>query len=304
MRAIRERGVFEAEYRILRTDGSVRWIRDQGQVLLDARGEATHFTGALADITEPKRLTAEMRARADFERQLIGIVSHDLRNPLSAITLAVSVLLQRGGLDERMERHVHRIHRSAERATRMIRDLLDFTRARQGGGLPVFPRPTDLHELVHTVVDEVQAATPGRSILAEHSGSGEGTWDPDRLAQVLSNLLGNALQYSPPETPVRVVSRGVADGVVLEVHNEGPPIPPEQQPRIFEPLERGLERPEDRGGRSIGLGLYIVRSIAQAHGGTVEVRSLPGEGTTFTLRLPRHAPMSSASRNDADEAAG
>jgi PAS domain S-box-containing protein len=302
-RAIRERAVFEAEYRILRTDGQVRWIRDQGQVLLDARGEPSHLTGALADITEPKKLTAEMRARADFERQLIGIVSHDLRNPLSAITLAVSVLLQRGGLDARMERHVQRIHRSADRATRMIRDLLDFTRARQGGGIPVFPRPVNLHEVVHTAVDELHAAAPGRRIVAEQTGSGAGTWDPDRLAQVLSNLLGNALQYSPPDSPVRVVSRGTEDGVVVEVHNVGTPIPPEQQPRIFEPLERGAERPEDRGGRSIGLGLYIVRSIVQAHGGRVEVRSTAEEGTTFTVRLPRHA-LPTASRDEADESTG
>ena len=303
-RAIQERAVFEAEYRILRADGALRWIRDQGQVLLDARGEPTHFTGALADITEPKRLTAEMHERADFERQLIGIVSHDLRNPLSAITLAVSVVLQRGGLDERMERHVQRIHRAAERATGMIRDLLDFTRARQGGGIPVFPRPVDLHEVVHSVVDEVQAAAPDRRLVSERTGSGTGTWDPDRLSQVLSNLLGNALQYSPPDTTVRVASRGLEDAVVLEVHNQGAPIPPEQQPRIFEPLERGAERPEDRGGRSIGLGLYIVRNIAQAHGGTVEVRSSAAEGTTFTVRLPRHAPSATALADAVDAAVG
>ncbi|QSQ21035.1 PAS domain-containing protein [Pyxidicoccus parkwayensis] len=304
-RAIRERGAFEAEYRVLRADGVVRWIRDQGRVLPDARGVPTYFTGALADITEPKRLTAEMRARADFERQLIGIVSHDLRNPLSAITLAVSVLLQRGGLDERMERHVQRIHRSAERATRMIRDLLDFTRARQGGGIPVFPRAVELREVVHAVVDEVQAASPGRRIRSEFEGSGAGTWDPDRLAQALSNLVGNALQYSPPDTPVRLVARGTEHGVEVEVHNQGTPIAPERLPRIFEPLERGAERPEDRGGRSIGLGLYIVRSIIQAHGGTVDVTSTAEAGTTFTVRLPRHAPVSAtANRADMDEVAG
>ncbi|MCY1017733.1 PAS domain-containing protein [Pyxidicoccus sp. MSG2] len=303
-RAIRERGTLEAEYRILRSDGTVRWLRDQGRVLTNERGEPTHLTGALADITEPKRLSAEMRARADFERQLIGIVSHDLRNPLSAITLAVSVLLQRSGLDERMERHVQRIHRSAERATRMIRDLLDFTRARQGGSLPLFPRPVDLHEVVHAVVDEVQAASPGRRIHSEHAGSGAGTWDPDRLAQVLSNLVGNALQYSPPDTSVRVVARGGEHGVELEVHNQGTPIPPEQLPRIFEPLERGVERAEDRGGRSIGLGLYIVRSIVQAHGGTVEVTSTAEAGTTFTVRLPRQAPASNPGRDGMGEAVG
>jgi signal transduction histidine kinase len=226
-----------------------------------------------------------------------------LRNPLSAIALAVSVLLQRG-LDARQARHALRIQRSAERATRMIRDLLDFTRARQGAGIPVYPKPVDLHEVVHAVVDEVHAAAPERRIDAEYTGSGAGTWDPDRLAQVLSNLMGNALQYSPPDTGVRVVSRGEESGVVLEVHNQGAPIPPERQPRIFEPLERGVEQPEDRSGRSIGLGLYIVRSIVHAHGGSVEVRSTAGEGTTFTVRLPRHAPTALVARDTTDEAAG
>ncbi|QDE65809.1 hybrid sensor histidine kinase/response regulator [Myxococcus xanthus] len=281
------------------------------QPMLDASGRLTAVILFAVEVTDSvlarrkeSELAQQMKARADFERQLIGIVSHDLRNPLGAITLAVAMMLQRGPLDERQERQAQRIRSSADRATRMIRDLLDFTRARQGTGLPVYPQPMDLHEVVRTVLDEVHAGWPDRRLETECTGSGAGTWDPDRLAQLIGNLVGNALQYSPPGTPVRVASRGDDDGVVLEVHNLGPAIPLERQPRIFEPLERATVRPEDQGRRSIGLGLYIVRSIVLAHGGTVEAHSQEETGTTFTVRLPRHAPTALPVRPDGNEAAG
>ncbi|MCP3099069.1 response regulator [Myxococcus sp. K15C18031901] len=285
-------------YRFRRGDGTWAFVVDRCHIVRDAEDRPVQVVGAMQDVTaqqeaeaERLRLLAEVHAQADFERQLIGIVSHDLRNPLGAITLAVSMLLQKAE-DERQLRHAQRIQRAAERATRMIRDLLDFTRARQGRGLPVYPQRMDLHEVVHAALDELQAAWPERRIEARYEGSGAGEWDPDRVAQVLGNLVGNAMQYSPPDTRVRVEARGEEHGVVLTVHNDGLPIPLELKPRIFEPLERGMERPEDRGGRSIGLGLYIVRSIVVAHGGTVEVQSTTEAGTTFTVRLPRRPPTS------------
>lgn len=234
---------------------------------------------------EVEALAGELRQQAEFERQLIGIVSHDLRNPLSAITLTGSAL-ERQVADERLQRGIRRILLAAERATRMIRDLLDFTRARQGGGLLIQRQATDLHELVRAVVDEMQSSHPDRPIQAIPSGDGTGQWDPDRLAQVIANLIGNALQYSPSDTPVRVETRGEGDTLVLEVHNAGAPIPQELLPRIFEPMERGSEAVDHAKG-SIGLGLYIVRNVVHSHGGTVTVRSTAAEGTTFTVRLPR-----------------
>ncbi len=272
-------------YRFRRADGAWADVVDRALILREG-GRAVQVVGALQDVTAQRRLEAEARQRADFERQLIGIVSHDLRNPLSASHLAARALVRRGTLDEAQERGLQRILVSTERAIRLIKDLLDFTRAREGS-LPLHRRATDLHETVRGVTEEVQSAHPDRCIELEQSGSGEGRWDPDRLAQVLTNLLGNALAYSPRDTPVWVRARGTPDTVVLEVHNTGTPIDPERLPRIFEPLERGTTEQSHPAGSSIGLGLYIVRGIVQSHGGSVRVHSTAAEGTTFTVVLPR-----------------
>lgn len=278
---------WQEEYRLQRADGTWVHVVNRCQIVRDAAGRAIQVVGALQDVTERKRMEAEAQQRADFERQLIGMVSHDLRNPLNAILMAATALLRSEELPERQRRNVVRVLNSTERATRLIRDLLDFTRARQGGGIPLNRRETNLHELVHTVVEELQAIHSERTLQVEHSGDATGEWDPDRLAQVITNLAGNALQYSAPETPVRVTTRGEVDGVVLEVHNLGAPIAPEVLPRIFEPMERGTSTHAGQLGRSIGLGLFIVRHLVLAHGGRVGVRSVVDEGTTFTVLLPR-----------------
>lgn len=278
---------WQGEHRMQRADGTWAHVVNRCQIVRDAEGRALQIVGALQDVTERKRMEAEAQARTDFERQLIGMVSHDLRNPLNAILLAATALLKSEELQERQRRNVVRVLNSTERATRLIRDLLDFTRARQGGGFPLNRRETNLHEVVNTVVEELQATHVERTLQVEHSGDGTGAWDPDRLAQVITNLAGNALQYSAPETPVRVVTRGEVDAVVLEVHNLGAPIAPEVLPRIFEPMERGTSTHTGQLGRSIGLGLFIVRHLVMAHGGRVSVRSVVDEGTTFTVLLPR-----------------
>jgi sigma-B regulation protein RsbU (phosphoserine phosphatase) len=251
------------------------------------------------DVTAQKRAEAECaeavvagteeKKRADLEQRLIGIVSHDLRNPLQAIRLSAGQGLRGAGQDPRQRRQFERIINSSDRALRMINDLLDFTRVREGGGLAVEPVPVDLHALTAQVVDEVLITRPERHVALETQGEAQGLWDADRLAQVVQNLVGNALQHTTEDAAVRVRTRGEARHVVLEVHNTGPAISTEDLPRLFEPFQRGRDA-RAGGGRSMGLGLHITSHIVQAHGGTIEVRSSEEEGTTFTVRLPRRTP--------------
>lgn len=266
-----------------------------GVVALFARRPLTEVTlrafEAIADqlAVAIDRTAAEesLRRSEQFERQLIGIVSHDLRNPLNAVLMAAEMLLKRDELDDRTSRTVLRIKSSAERAARMIRDLLDFTQARLSGRLQVDLKPVDLHELARNVVEEMELAHPDRRIEASHEGDGAGEWDPDRLSQVLTNLLGNALKYSPAGTIVRLrTGAGEAGWMSIVVANEGIPIPANRLPALFEPLQRATDQ-VDKTTRSIGLGLYIVKHIVEAHGGSVAVRSTEQDGTTFTVRLPR-----------------
>ncbi|WP_164017523.1 PAS domain-containing protein [Pyxidicoccus trucidator] len=289
-------GMFNAEYRTVGLkDGVERWVSAHGQAFFDERGQAVRFIGTVLDVTERKRLDArlqrreeELQRRADLEEKLIGIVSHDLRNPLNAIGFSTSMLLRRTDLDEAARRGIDRIRNATGRADRMIRDLLDFTQARLGGGIPVQRRPADLNELVRAVVEEVRLANPGRRIDVETRGSGAGEWDTDRLAQVVTNLLSNALRYGSETHPVRVELRAEDGFVVLDVHNAGEPIRPEVLPILFQPMKRGAGVGQVTS-RGLGLGLYIVDRIVHAHEGTIAVRSTVEEGTRFSLRLPRRA---------------
>jgi PAS domain S-box-containing protein len=246
-----------------------------------ARGLADRAAVAIDNALLYQQAQEAIRVRED----VVAIVSHDLRNPLNAISLSATALLRREQVDERTTRAAERIHAAADRASGMIRDLLDFTQARMGG-IPIHPKPLDFHEHVQRVVEEVRLAWPGRRIGFNASGDGRGAWDDGRLAQVITNLVGNALQHSPPDTPVRVSTRGEDGGVLLEVHNEGAPIAPELLPILFQPYRQGPDAGGSRG--SLGLGLFITRQIVLGHGGTLDVRSSAEDGTTFTVRLPRH----------------
>ncbi len=251
--------------------------------------EDGHIVGAalvVHDLTDTRRAEEQQRRRAEVEQHLIGIVSHDLRNPLTAILTSARLLLRRGSLDDRQAQGLSRIVSSGERASRMIRDLLDFTQARLGRGIRVERSPSDFHELARQVVDEVQLAHPERVLLLRTFDEGLGAWDSDRMAQVLTNLLNNALQYSPPDSTVEVEVQGEPDTLVLQVRNAGAPIPASEQPTLFEPMRRAQQpgRPPRRG---LGLGLYIVNHLVAAHGGSIQVESTPERGTAFTVRLPR-----------------
>jgi len=284
----REGADFEMDLRVVRADGQLHWLSCKGKTFVDASGRPLYMTGACVDITAQKRQEAEALQLADFERQILGIVSHDLRNPLSVIRISASMLLAREGLDERQSKSLTRIISASDRATRLIRDLLDFSQARLGGGISVKRKKMDLFELTRGVVEEHVASHPERELELEQQGDGTGEWDGDRLAQVLGNLVGNALQHGSPDTPIQVRCQGLPEEILLEVHNTGTPIDPAQLPSLFEPFRRG--RQAGSGAGSVGLGLYITRQLVLAHGGHIGVTSTEEEGTRFTVRLPRRTP--------------
>ena len=171
---------------------------------------------------------------------------------------------------------------AAARMSRLVNDLLDYSRARLGRGIPISPRAADLDAICREIIEEVTSAHPSRKISYRPGADGAGEWDPDRIGQVLTNLLTNAVRYSPEDARISVAWHAELDWRVISVHNDGPPIDPELLPCMFEPFERG--RTAASGGT--GLGLYIVREIVRAHGGSVAVTSEAGSGTTFTITLP------------------
>ncbi|WNG32409.1 PAS domain S-box protein [Archangium violaceum] len=237
-----------------------------------------------AQALERARLYEEARQRAELEQQFLGMVSHDLRNPLQAISLGARTLqrMERPS-PEALMRMTGRIANSADNMGRMISDLLDFTRGRLGGGLPLTRERNELVRLCHEVIDEFSVTHPSSDIRLEGDGSCEGLWDGPRMRQVLSNLLSNALRHAREGTAVRVRVLAREGEVELSVFNEGAPIPEELLPVLFEPFRRGMSKFRPAG--SLGLGLYIVRQVVEGHGGRVEVGT--GEaGTTFTVRLP------------------
>lgn len=246
-------------------------------------GRVAGYVSTVLDVTERFQAEEERERTARFREHFLGVVSHDLRNPLSAILAGANALLHAGTLDEWQGRAVARIARSAAGMERMIGDLLDFTRVRLGDGFPLEPVPTHLDTLCQEVLEELEVAWPSREVRSQLSPLPPGLWDRHRLVQVVSNLVGNALQHSPDSTPVTVTVRAEGPIAVLEVHNGGSAIPPQLQPHLFEPFRRG---PHAHGRRGLGLGLYIAHEIVRAHGGGISVRSSEEDGTTFSVRLP------------------
>jgi len=283
------------EYGLLR-DQLLSLVEEAGLALLIPawRLIADRLETAVAEAVRQygKERDQERAAHQEFQQRLLGIVGHDIRGPLTAIKASAGYLEARGDLLPAQVKPLQRIAAGAERIQALVMTLLDFTRARLGRGLPVVPRETCLHDVGGRVLDEIQAAHPNRKLHCDAAGDTRGRWDPDRLMQAVQNLLDNAIKFSPPDEVVTLTYRGTEGEVTLTVHNEGPPIPPAVLPHIFEPFSQGRQGASTQPG-SMGLGLYIVREIVTAHGGSIAVRSTEAEGTTFTVRLPRNPAPSS-----------
>jgi sigma-B regulation protein RsbU (phosphoserine phosphatase) len=277
---------YHCSFRLNGQDGMQRTVVSSGQGFFDAHGVLTSFVGVLSDVTDATRQRALAEDRALFAEQMVGIVSHDLRNPLSAILMGAKILSKTEKTPHKV-RVLGHVTNSATRAQRLIEELLDFTQTRVGGGLPVAAKTLDLHALVATIVAELALAFPERHIVHRPAGDGDVIADPDRVAQLLGNLVGNAMAYGTPKGTVTVRSIVNEDCASVSVHNTGTAIPADRIDALFEPMVRGV--PEASSARSVGLGLFIVKAIATAHGGDVQVVSSPASGTEFTFFFPRHS---------------
>ncbi len=246
--------------------------------------ESERAARARAETSEAAERRARLEAErvGELQRLTLGVVGHDLRSPLQAIKMSAALLMQRGNLIQEQAARVLRISAGADRIAGIIRDLFDYTRAREGETLQIERQPVDLSDLCSAVVLETRSIYPDRDIAFESSGSCPGAWDPARVGQVVSNLLSNALKHGGPSCRVRVSLAADEAGATITVFNDGPPIPREAQAIIFEPYRRAGERDS---GSGLGLGLFIVREIARAHGGDVALTTADG-GTSFSVRLP------------------
>lgn len=231
-------------------------------------------------VAETQQLHRDAKDRALFAEQMMGIVSHDLRNPLSAVSMGAGILEQ--SATEPQLRIVHRIKRATDRAVLLINELLDFTAARLGPGIAITPQPFDLHVFVADMLEELRLAYPDRALAQVREGEGACVVDDQRVAQVVGNLVSNAIVHGARDREITITTRGGEQPRIV-VQNWGHQIPADKLPTLFEPMTRG----SFGGGkaRSVGLGLYIVREIARAHGGEALVDSTADGNTTFTVQL-------------------
>jgi signal transduction histidine kinase len=229
------------------------------------------------------------RAVKKSQNLFLSILGHDLRHPLEDSIMGASLIMSTTYIASKHNELATRIFNSGQRMLKLVNNLLDFTRTQLGSGLPIKVKKTDIVNLCLGAVEELRTKYPERTIEFSAKGNREGFWDGARIAQVFSNLVGNALQHGAQTEPVTVHLDCGSDEIVARIKNKGAPIDRERMQSIFEPLVRFTE--EDSIGHanetSLGIGLYITREIVQAHEGVIHVEASNGEGTTFTVRLPR-----------------
>ncbi len=275
---------------------SRRWIAVDGRTHRDSGDRRVALVGLLADTTLRRttddarsRLVDDMARSLRFNDMLVGVVAHDLRNPLGTVA-AAGELLARRVHDPELRRDIARIGESAERMSRILEQLLDVTHARLDGQLPLRPREVELAALARQTAAEIEAGDPRVRLQVEGRADTRCSCDPDRVAQILSNLLGNAVRHGADPASIRMIVDGTGSQVVsVTVTNPGV-IPAELTPTLFNPFGRlrGDRSDRDRG-HGLGLGLYIARRIALGHGGDLTVTSSAAQGTQFRVTLPRIA---------------
>ncbi len=279
-----------AEFRALRASVMALWQKSEGAPAAPlAIDELMRFNQGMdqALAESVRRYSSEVATSRDM---FLAVLGHDLRGPLAGIDMTAMVLAKPGLSDAGRQQAVGRIKRASRDMNRLVTDLLEYTRTRLGAGMPIERAACDLSRVCEASLEDIRAGNPEQQFVQQMSGDLTLQADAARLQQALSNLLGNAVQHGNRGSPVTLTAAGDDDAIVLKISNAGNPIPPDSLLAIFEPLVRAPNASTDayeRSRTSLGLGLFIVREIVLAHGGTIAAASSAAAGTVFTVRLPR-----------------
>jgi signal transduction histidine kinase len=277
-----------SEYRALRASVVKQWIAHNPVLAETDLEDLTRFNEAIDQAVAES--VAQYTASVNKSRNLfLGVLGHDLRNPIGAATMAARHMVKHGATEPHQRRLASQIVSTTERATKILNDLLDITRSAFGTDIPVVKAAMDMGPLGLQIAEEMRTLSNGRAIDIDIIGDTSGEWDQTRMGQVLSNLIGNALQYSPENSPILVTIAGQGGDLFISVHNAGDPIPPDKIKVVFDSFARAQEGQVEREGTmNLGLGLYIAKRIVLAHKGHINVVSTAEGGTTFTVQVPRH----------------
>ncbi|MDP1692044.1 MAG: HAMP domain-containing sensor histidine kinase [Burkholderiaceae bacterium] len=279
-----------AEFRAMRASVMAFWQRSEDAATgSSSTEELARFNEGMdkALAQSVQRYSSEVAASRDM---FLAVLGHDLRGPLSGIVMSAMVLAKPDLSDAARQQAAARIKRASREMNRLITDLLEYTRTRLGAGIPIDRSACDLGPVCEAALEDIRAGNPEQQFVQQMSGNLNLQADAARMQQALSNLLSNAVQHGNRLSPVTLTAVGEVDAIVLKVSNSGDPIPADALQAIFEPLVQApnaSSEAHERSKTSLGLGLFIVREIVLAHGGTISVESSAEAGTVFTIRLPR-----------------
>lgn len=279
-----------SEYRALRASVIRLWTQSEAGLTREDVEDLTRFNEAI-DQALAESVVRYTKDLDNSKEMFLAILGHDLRTPIGAVMMSSEFMLDTGELAEPHLELATRISRAAKRMNHMVGALLDFTRSRLGGGIPIVREKMDMAQTVREVSEEIAAAYPDRTLQIGASSDVDGEWDCPRISQVLTNLMANAMEHGSAGTDVTVGVQGDEHEVDITIHNRGPAIPAAQMLGLFNPMKNseGTETAGLGASGNLGLGLYIAERIVNAHRGRITVKSSEKDGTTFTVHLPRSA---------------
>ena len=286
--AVAQGGPYRAEYRIVRADGSMRWVEGVGQVFRDQHGRSSHMVGVCSDVTDRKQAEDALKDADRRKDEFLAVLSHELRNPINAV-VGWAQILKSGALSGDTVRHgLDVIERNARAEARLVESLLDLSRI-STGKLDLQLRALDLRSVASAAVENARPIAKGKDVAVALENAAEPVpllADAARLEQVMTNLLSNAVKFTPAGGQVRVQLERTGSRAIVQVIDTGKGIAPEFLPFVFDRFRQADSRRERHHG-GLGLGLAVVRELVQAHGGTVTADSAgAGLGSTFTITLP------------------